>query len=146
MFRHHQSPRHLDDPLRPVFGLSVAQSVGVLLAIGAALGSWQLLGRLPITGHLLTEARIFAAGSVAALVFFAVYALAGDRTEPFARQLWRFVRRAHHYTPSPLLTSLLEDTHDQEAQTITPGPGQLRPAPVPIVARRLRPQRRGHRR
>lgn len=146
MFRHHQSPRHLDDPLRPVFGLSVAQSIGVLLAIGAAFGTWQLLGHAPIAGYLLTEARIFATGSVAALVFFAVYALAGDRTEPYARQLWGYARRAHRYAPGPLLTSLLEDAHDQEAPTDTPRQGQLRPAPQPALAHRVRSLRRGHRR
>ena len=146
MFRHHQSPRHLDDPLRPVFGLSVAQSIGALLAIGAAFGTWKLFGQVPLAGYLLTEARIFATGSLAALVFFAVYALAGDRTEPYARQLWGYARRAHHYAPSPLLTSLLEDAHDQAARPATPGQGQLRPAAQPALARRLRPLRRRHRR
>ena len=146
MFRHHQSPRHLDDPLRPVFGLSVAQAVGVLLAIGAAFGAWQGLGRLPIAGHLLTEVRIFAAGAVAALVFFAVYALAGDRTEPYARQLWAFARRSHHYAPSPLLTSLLEDEYDQETQPATSGQRQLQPSTVPTIARGRRSLRRSHRR
>ena len=107
MFRHHQSPRHLDDPLRPVFGLSVAQFIGVLLALGAAFGTWNLFVRMPLSGYLLTELRIFATGSIAALVFFAVYALAGDRTEPYARQLWAYARRAHHHVPSPLLTSLI---------------------------------------
>jgi hypothetical protein len=146
MFRHHQSPRHLDDPLRPVFGLSVAQSVGLLLALGAAFATWKLLGHLPIAGYALTEARITATGAVAATVFCAVYALAGDRSEPYARQLWGYARRAHRYTPSPLLTTLLEDPHDQEAPCAAAGQGQLRPAPLPAPAPRLRPRRRGHRR
>ena len=146
MFRHHQSPRHLDDPLRPVFGLSVAQSAGVLLAVGAAFGTWKLLGHTPISGYLLTETRIFATGAVAALVFFAVYALAGDRTEPYARQLWGYARRAHRYVPIPLLRNLLGDAHDQEAPTVTPGQGQLRPPAQPALVYRLRSLRRGHRR
>ena len=131
MFRHHQSPRHLDDPLRPVFGLSVAQSGGVLLAIMAAFGSWQLFGHMPLHGYLLTEARIFATGAVAALVCFTVFALAGDRTEPYAQQLWGYARRAHHAAPSPLLTSHMEDAHDLDAATTSPKPGQQRSAALP---------------
>ena len=146
MFRHHQSPRHLDDALRPVFGLSVAQSIGALLAIGAAFGTWQLFGHAPHLGYLLTEARVFATGSIAALVFFAIYALAGDRAEPYARQLWGYTRRGHHYAPSPLVTSVLEDAHDQAAETRAPEKGQLQPAALPAFAYRVRPFRRRHHR
>jgi hypothetical protein len=146
MFRHHQSPRHLDDPLRPVFGLSVAQAIGALLAIGAAFGTWKLIGQIPLSGYLLTEGRIFATGSIAALIFFAVYALAGDRSEPYARQFWGFARRAHHYAPSPLVTSLLEDAHDQATGVRTPAKGQHHPAARPAFARRVGPLRRRDRR
>jgi hypothetical protein len=146
MFRHHHSPRHLDDALRPVFGLSVAQSIGALLASGAAFGTWQLFGRAPHAGYLLTEARVFATGSIAALVFFAAYALAGDRAEPFARQLWGYARRVHHYAPSPLVTSVLEDTNDRAAETRAPEKGQLQSAALPAFAHRVRPFRRRHRR
>ena len=146
MFRHHQSPRHLDDPLRPLFGLSVAQAAGLLLAIGAALGAWKLMGQVPLTGYLLNEARIFAAGAVAAFVFFAIYALADDHTEPFARQLWGFARRGHHYAPSPLVTHVLENVDDQAAQAQAPAQGQLHPAPLPPFTHRVRPFRHHHRR
>ena len=139
MFRHHQSPRHLDDALRPVFGLSVAQSIGALLAIAAAFGTWQSLGSAPHLGYLLTEARVFATGSIAALVFFAIYALAGDRSEPYARQLWGYSRRGHHYAPSPLVTRLLEDAHDQAKGPQTPGKGQLQSVAVPALTFQIRP-------
>ena len=146
MFRHHQSPRHLDDPLRPIFGLSVSQSIGALLAIGAAFGTWKLIGKLPLSGYQLTEGRIFATGSIAALVFFAVYAMAGDRTEPYARQFWGYARRAHHYAPSPLVTSILEDAHDQAVGARAPEKGQLQPAALPAFAHRVRTLRRRDRR
>ena len=146
MFRHHQSPRHLDDALRPVFGLSVAQSIGALLSLGAAFGTWQLFGQLSHPGYLLTETRVFATGSSAALVFFALYALAGDRTEPYARQLLGYARRGHHYAPSPLVTRVLEHPYDQAAATPTPeNHGQLRPAALPAIPRRIRSFRRRHR-
>ena len=146
MFRHHQSPRHLDDPMRPVFGLSIAQAGGALLAIAAAAGTWRLLGRAAHPGPLLAEARIFATGAVAAAIFFAAYALAGDRTEPFARQLWAYARRPHHYVPSPLVTSPPEDAHEHPATPAAPGQRQLRPAALPSAPIRLRPARRRDRR
>ena len=146
MFRHHQSPRHLDDPLRPVFGLSLSQSLGAVLAIGAAFATWKLFGQASRPTSLLAEVRIFATGSVAAVIFFALYALAGDRTEPFARQLWGYIRRPHHYVPSPLITSPPEEAHEQAATPIAAGQGQLRPATLPSAPIRLRPLRRRDRR
>ena len=121
MARHHRSPHHLDDPLRLVLGLSAAQALGALLAAGAALGTWRLLGRSPHPSYQLTEARIFATGAAAAFVFLAAYALAGDRTEPYARQLWGYARRPRRHRPAPLAPAPQEDAHA--------------PAPAPRPAR-----------
>jgi hypothetical protein len=71
---------------------------------------------------MLTELRIFTTGSIAAVVFFLVYALVGDRSEPYARQLWGYAHRAHAYAPSPLVTTLLEEAHDTAAAPATPAP------------------------
>lgn len=146
MYRHHQSPRHLDDPLRPVFGLSVAQAFGALLAAAAAFGTWLLLGRLSAPAYALTEMRIFATGTIAALVFFAVYALSGDRGEPYARQLWAYARRGHHYAPNPLVTTQLEDAHDRTTPAATPATRQLRAAAHAVATFRVGAVRRDHRR
>ncbi len=99
MSRNHRTPRHLDDPIKPVFGLSIPQFAGAVLALLCGLGAWSFLGALPLHGALLLELRIFLAGLVAAVLFFAAYVLAGDRTEPFGPQLWGYLRRPHHYTP-----------------------------------------------
>ncbi len=99
MSRHHHTPRHLDDPVKPVFGLSIPQFAGAVLALLCGLGAWSVLGALPVQSALLLELRIFLAGLVAAVLFFAAYVLAGDRTEPFGAQLWGYLRRPQHYTP-----------------------------------------------
>jgi hypothetical protein len=100
MAHHHCTPRHLDDPVRPVFGLSIPQFAGAVVALLCGLGAWSALGVLPPSSALLVELRIFLAGLVAAAVFFGAYVLAGERTEPFGPQLWGYLRRAHRYTPS----------------------------------------------
>jgi len=100
MSRHHRTPRHLDDPVKPVLGLSIPQFAGAILALLCGLAAWSLLGALSFHGAVLLELRIFLAGLVAAVLFFVAYVLAGDRTEPFGAQLWGYLRRPHHYTPA----------------------------------------------
>jgi len=100
MSRHHRTPRHLDDPVKPVLGLSIPQFAGAVLALLCGLAAWSLLGALSLHGAVLLELRIFLAGLVAAVLFFVAYVLAGDRTEPFGAQLWGYLRRPHHYTPA----------------------------------------------
>jgi len=43
MSRHHHTPRHLDDPVKPVLGLSIPQFAGAVLALLCGLGAWSLL-------------------------------------------------------------------------------------------------------
>ncbi len=100
MSRHHHTPRHLDDPVKPVLGLSIPQFAGAVLALLCGLGAWSLLGALSLHGNVLLELRIFLAGLVAAVLFCVAYVLAGDRTEPFGAQLWGYLRQPHHYTPA----------------------------------------------
>jgi hypothetical protein len=100
MAHQHRTPRHLDDPIKPVLGLSIPQFAGAVLALLCGLGAWSVLGALPRSSTLLVELRIFLAGLVAAVLFFAAYVLAGDRSEPFGPQLWGYLRRAHRYTPA----------------------------------------------
>jgi len=102
MSRQHRTPRHLDDPIKPICGLSLPQFAGAVLALLCGLTAWSLLGALPARGGVLLELRIFLAGLVAAALFFGAYVLAGDRAEPFGPQLWGYLRRPHRYTPPPL--------------------------------------------
>jgi hypothetical protein len=95
MAHNHRTPRHLDDPLRPFYGLTIPQWGGVFAGIAATLVVGSLIGPL----HLVLQVALFVAGLPGMAVFLAVYTLADDRQEPFARQLGGYLRRPHRYAP-----------------------------------------------
>lgn len=141
MPRQFQSARYLDEPLRPLLGLSIVQGLGALLGAIAAFGTWRGFSLLPAGGSVLTEIRIFAVAAVAVLVYFAVDALAGGRSEPFARQLWAYCRRSHRYAPSPLITAPQEDRHADPTGTGSMA-GHRAVVALPVLARAGRVRRR----
>ena len=141
MPRQFQSARYLDEPLRPLLGLSIVQGLGALLAATAAFGTWRGFRLLPADGAVLTEVRIFAVAAVAVLVYFAVDALAGGRSEPFARQLWAYCRRPHRYEPSLLITAPREEHHAASTGTDSVA-GNHAVVALPVLARSWRVRRR----
>ena len=141
MPRQFQSARYLDEPLRPLLGLSIFQGIGALLGAIAAFGTWRGFGLLPTGGAVLTEVRIFAVAAVAVLVYFAVDALAGGRSEPFARQLWAYCRRPHRYAPSPLTTTPQEEDYAASSAIDSLANNRASVA-VPVFARSGRARRR----
>jgi hypothetical protein len=95
MAHNHRTPRHLDDPLRPFYGLTILQWGGVFAGLAVTVAVVSLIGPL----HLSFQLVLFVAGLPGVGVALTLYLLAADRQEPFARQLGAYVRRPHRYAP-----------------------------------------------
>jgi hypothetical protein len=99
MARGYRSARFLDDPVRPLFGLTIAQDIAFLVGALAAYPVWHVLGIFSALGYFGLELQIFLTGACVAAVIGVGLLLAGDRTEPFGAQIHAYVRRRHRYGP-----------------------------------------------
>ena len=102
MARVTSTPRHLDDPIKPVAGMTVLQTFGALLAAlfgGGIIFATNFLGTDLFGMPLFLMLRVSLAGVVGAVIFFGTYMLSAERVEPLLHQLIRYARRPHFYKP-----------------------------------------------
>jgi hypothetical protein len=102
MGHHARSARYLDEPFRPLLGLSVAQAVALGVILVLAYGSWQALGSVLGQATITSPAgqlRLTLVGVPAAALYGVVHMLTGGRTERPVQQLWRYCWRRHRHAP-----------------------------------------------
>lgn len=122
-----QTPRHLDDPVKLFFGLSIVQLVGTVFALACGAGMFLLLNVLPLKGFAGTEVHIIGSAVVAVPILLVVLIFGGDRIEPLAKQQWGYLRRPHCYAPAPVMPSEQErERQTRAAKTRTRKKGKRR--------------------
>ena len=139
-----RSARYLDDPFKPVLGLSIPQALALGVAIGVATLTWNLLGaRLgdaAITSPL-GELRLIVVGAPCAVMYGVVHMLTGGRTEQPLQQAWGYLHRRHRYEPRPLPALRPESLTTQEVhhdRAALPAPAARRRPAVHLPSIHLR--------
>ncbi len=122
MARDFPTPRHLDEPLR-VWGLTIAQWVGVCVAAVCTYGAWLVVGPagpwvVPLPPVWAMGLRIFCAGLVGVAVFMTVYLLTGTPpAEPLGRQYGGYLCRRHRYRPTAAAPKKSKGREPNDKQT-----------------------------
>ena len=139
-----RSARYLDDPFKPVLGLSIPQALALGVAIGVATVTWNMLGaRLgdaAITSPL-GELRLIVVGAPCAVMYGVVHMLTGGRTEQPLQQAWGYLHRRHRYEPRPLPALRPESLTTQEVhhdRAALPAPAARRRPAVHLPSIHLR--------
>ena len=139
-----RSARYLDDPFKPVLGLSIPQALALGVAIGLATVTWNLLGarlgEAAITSPL-GELRLIVAGAPCAVMYGVVHMLTGGRTEQPLQQAWGYLHRRHRFEPRPLPAPRLESLTTQEVhhdRAALPAPASRRRPAVHLPSIHLR--------